>query len=127
MPVLSVPHYYMTHVYAHIVSILGACTDGEAVSVAYLAPSVTPWRYISAALNTSYHNPGIRLIEYDTDNLSIVDYTQYYFDLHTANEGESSIELSSFEVYCLVYKLTMNEFTSRVKPYRLQTEVIKCR
>ena len=99
MPVLSVSHYYMTHVYAHIVSILGACTDGEAVSVAYLAPSVTPWRYISAALNTSYHNPGIRLIEYDTDSLSIVDYTQYYFDLNTANQGESSLELSSSEVY----------------------------
>ena len=99
MPVLSVSNYNMTHVYAVIVSILGVCTDGEAVSVAYLAPSVTPWRYISAALNTSYHNPGIRLIEYDTDNLSIVDYTQYYFDLNTANQGESSLELSSSEVY----------------------------
>ena len=74
-------------------------TDGEALSVAYLAPSVTPWRYISAALNTSYHNPGIRLIEYDTDSLDIVDYTQYYFDLNTANQGESSLEFSLSEVY----------------------------
>lgn len=65
--------------------------DGEAISAAYLAPSVTPWRYVTDDFNQPFHNPGIRLIEYDTDSLSIIDYTQYYFDLQTANQGKFSV------------------------------------
>ena len=81
--------YYITLFCIFI--ILWIRVAGEAISAAYNAPAVTPWRYIAATRNQPYHNPGIRLIEYDTDSLSIVDYTQYYFDLHTANEGKSII------------------------------------
>lgn len=61
---------------------------GDAVSAAFPTPSVTPRRWITDFFSSPFHNPGIRLLEYDTDSLSLVDFTQYYFDLNTANQGK---------------------------------------
>ncbi|XP_021208939.1 acid sphingomyelinase-like phosphodiesterase 3b [Bombyx mori] len=57
------------------------------VSWALLAPSVTPHRYPNDA-----SNPGLRLYKFDTHNGKVLDYTQYYLDLKTANRNIESAQ-----------------------------------
>ncbi|XP_063619740.1 acid sphingomyelinase-like phosphodiesterase 3b [Cydia splendana] len=52
------------------------------VSWALLAPSVSPHREPAGA-----SNPGLRLYKFDTNTGKVLDYTQYYLDLASANRA----------------------------------------
>ena len=51
----------------------------------FIAPSITPWRYVIATETEPPHNPGARLIKYDRQSGRQLDILQYYVDLPTAN------------------------------------------
>ncbi|CAG9794964.1 unnamed protein product [Diatraea saccharalis] len=57
------------------------------VSWALLAPSVSPHR---DPVGSS--NPGLRLYKFDTNTGKVLDYTQYYLDLATANRNAGGAE-----------------------------------
>lgn len=52
----------------------------------FIAPSVTPWRYVLGNETEPPHNPGVRLIKYDRQSGRQLDILQYYVDLPTANK-----------------------------------------
>lgn len=56
----------------------------------YFAPSVTPWRFKIPTLTGMPHNPGIRLVTFNTETGEIDDIFQYYLDLRRANSQQSS-------------------------------------
>lgn len=58
--------------------------DNQPISAAYLAPSVSPWRYESDA---PYHNPGVNLAQFDDEDFTIPDTTQYYVMFKLTYEG----------------------------------------
>ena len=51
----------------------------------FIAPSITPWRYVIATEEEPPHNPGARLIKYDRKSGRHLDILQYYVDLPSAN------------------------------------------
>lgn len=53
----------------------------------FVAPSVTPWRYVTATGASPVHNPGIRLVTYDRTNGKHIDLEQFYLDLEAANNN----------------------------------------
>ncbi|CAK1546239.1 unnamed protein product [Leptosia nina] len=57
------------------------------VSWALLAPSVSPHRELGGS-----SNPGLRLYKFDTDTGKVLDYTQIYLDLATANRADTGAE-----------------------------------
>ncbi|XP_051869609.1 acid sphingomyelinase-like phosphodiesterase 3b isoform X2 [Pristis pectinata] len=59
--------------------------NGSAVSAMFIAPAVTPWKTTLAGLQDGSQNPGIRLFEYDTNTLQILDMVTYYLNLTLAN------------------------------------------
>ncbi|GCB75577.1 hypothetical protein scyTo_0015344 [Scyliorhinus torazame] len=59
--------------------------DGSPVSAMFIAPAVTPWKTTLAGLRDGSQNPGIRLFEYNTDTLQILDMVTYYLNLTFAN------------------------------------------
>ncbi|KAG4079828.1 hypothetical protein HA402_014959 [Bradysia odoriphaga] len=59
---------------------------GKPVSWIMIAPSVTPRK-----TNVLSNNPAMRLYKFDTDTGQVLDYTQYYLDLDSANTlGEAT-------------------------------------
>ncbi|KAH3787782.1 acid sphingomyelinase-like phosphodiesterase 3b [Dreissena polymorpha] len=60
---------------------------GTSMAPIFIAPSVTPWRYVIPNEIGPAHNPGIRLVEYDRTTGRPLDITQYYLDLKTANQN----------------------------------------
>ncbi|XP_067938951.1 acid sphingomyelinase-like phosphodiesterase 3b isoform X2 [Watersipora subatra] len=84
---------FFGHEHNAAVKVLFDEDDKEVVSVAYLCPSITPWRYIAPdGVESPYHNPSVLLYEYDGNQ--IMDYTQYYFDLREANAGKKNVTWS---------------------------------
>ncbi|KAL4233327.1 Acid sphingomyelinase-like phosphodiesterase 3a [Mactra antiquata] len=61
-------------------------SDGQHAAPVFMAPSVTPWRYIIPNKIGPAHNPGIRLVEYDRTTGQHKDLKQYYLDLNKANK-----------------------------------------
>lgn len=61
-------------------------SSGSAVVSLFIAPSVTPWRYVLGNETEPPHNPGVRLIKYDRQSGRQLDILQYYVDLPTANK-----------------------------------------
>ncbi|XP_078087365.1 acid sphingomyelinase-like phosphodiesterase 3b [Mustelus asterias] len=59
--------------------------NGSPVSTMFIAPAVTPWKTTLAGLRDGSQNPGIRLFEYNTDTLQILDVVTYYLNLTFAN------------------------------------------
>ncbi|XP_041049797.1 acid sphingomyelinase-like phosphodiesterase 3b isoform X2 [Carcharodon carcharias] len=59
--------------------------NGFPVSAMFIAPAVTPWKTTLAGLQDGSQNPGIRLFEYNTDTLQILDVVTYYLNLTFAN------------------------------------------
>ncbi|XP_067852604.1 acid sphingomyelinase-like phosphodiesterase 3b isoform X1 [Heptranchias perlo] len=59
--------------------------NGSPVSAMFIAPAVTPWKTTLAGLQDGSQNPGIRLFEYNTDTLQILDMVTYYLNLTFAN------------------------------------------
>lgn len=60
--------------------------DGnKAVSSMLITPGVTPWMTTLPAAKDGANNPGIRLYEYDRNDLTLKDYRQYYLNLPSAN------------------------------------------
>ncbi|WAR21164.1 ASM3B-like protein [Mya arenaria] len=57
----------------------------------FMAPSVTPWRYIIPNVIGPAHNPGIRLVKYERTTGRHLDIQQYYLDLENANNNGSDI------------------------------------
>jgi len=49
----------------------------------FLAPAITPW--FSTVPGVGSNNPGIRLYNYSRQTLHIVDYTQYFLNLSSAD------------------------------------------
>ncbi|CAL4095874.1 unnamed protein product, partial [Meganyctiphanes norvegica] len=58
-------------------------------SVAFLAPSVTPW-HASPVWGGTAINPSVRLYSYNTEH--ILDYTQYHLNLTIANSGVPAVK-----------------------------------
>ena len=58
---------------------------GSAVVSLFIAPSITPWRYVIVSETEPPHNPGARLIKYDRQSGRQLDILQYYVDLPAAN------------------------------------------
>ncbi|KAL3857501.1 hypothetical protein ACJMK2_012167 [Sinanodonta woodiana] len=52
----------------------------------FIAPSITPWRYIIGSEIEPKHNPGARLVKYDRESGRQYDIQQYYVDLPQANK-----------------------------------------
>uniref|UniRef100_A0A2P2HZX6 Acid sphingomyelinase-like phosphodiesterase 3b n=1 Tax=Hirondellea gigas TaxID=1518452 RepID=A0A2P2HZX6_9CRUS len=75
-----------SHVYGHLHTDTFRIFAGEdglsSGSVAFIAPSVTPWQGGKIYGGTSI-NPSVRLYSYD--ELSVVDYVQYHLNLTRAN------------------------------------------
>ncbi|KAF2359321.1 Calcineurin-like phosphoesterase domain ApaH type [Trinorchestia longiramus] len=75
-----------SHVYGHLHTdsfrIYGSIDAGTS-SVAFMAPSLTPWQANMTFGGTAI-NPSLRLYSYDS--ISILDYTQYHLNLTRANE-----------------------------------------
>lgn len=60
-------------------------SKGSAVASLFIAPSVTPWRYVIGNETEPPHYPGARLIKYDRRSGRQLDLIQYYVDLSEAN------------------------------------------
>ncbi|RZF35548.1 hypothetical protein LSTR_LSTR014851, partial [Laodelphax striatellus] len=60
--------------------------QGQPVSWMLMAPAVTPRRTNSGSAN----NQGLRLYKFDTDTGQVLDYTQYYLDLESANSRDQA-------------------------------------
>lgn len=68
--------------------------SGQNSAPLFIAPSVTPWRYVIPNKIGPAHNPGIRLVEYDRTTGINTDIKQYYLDLTKANkDGVADWEL----------------------------------
>lgn len=59
--------------------------NGNIIQSILLAPGVTPWATTLGGVVNGSNNPGIRLVEYDKDTMNLMDFTQFYIDLSTAN------------------------------------------
>ncbi|KOB79098.1 Uncharacterized protein OBRU01_01140 [Operophtera brumata] len=69
---------------------VGVARCNRPVSWAFLAPSVSPHRDPAGS-----SNPGLRLYKFDTNTGKVLDYTQYYLDLATANRNVGAVEWSA--------------------------------
>uniref|UniRef100_A0A1I8NMJ2 Sphingomyelin phosphodiesterase C-terminal domain-containing protein n=1 Tax=Stomoxys calcitrans TaxID=35570 RepID=A0A1I8NMJ2_STOCA len=92
-----------------------------------MSPSVTP-RKMSVGSN----NPAMRLYKFDTDSGQVLDYTQYYMDLQTANTlGEPNwvpeynlthyyalSDISAISLHNFVDRFTSNDGSWFAKYYR---------
>ncbi|KAM3961013.1 cyclic GMP-AMP phosphodiesterase SMPDL3A [Aphomia sociella] len=89
-------------------------SDGQPVSWALLAPSVTPRGAGSIS------NPGLRLYKFDSISGKVLDYTQYYLDV-TNNRGELhwSIEYNLTQYYGLreVSATSLDALAERIRNY----------
>ena len=70
----------------------------EAQSVAFMAPSVTPWLPVGGV------NPGLRLYEYSSSGIE--DYWQYYLNLSTSNENTDTPEWQLLYQATETYQIT---------------------
>ncbi|XP_037301481.1 acid sphingomyelinase-like phosphodiesterase 3a, partial [Manduca sexta] len=86
------------------------------VSWALLAPSVSPHRDPSGS-----SNPGLRLYKFDTNTGKVLDYTQYYLDLATANRNVGAAEWTA------EYNLTQYYGLHEVSPISLHNLADKLR
>uniref|UniRef100_A0A336LRH4 CSON015030 protein n=1 Tax=Culicoides sonorensis TaxID=179676 RepID=A0A336LRH4_CULSO len=78
--------------------------DGKPVSWMMVAPSLTPRK-----MNVGSNNPALRLYKFDTDTGQVLDYSQYYLDLASANlNNEPDWQLE----YNLTYYYGLTEVTS---------------
>lgn len=70
-----------------------------------MAPSVTPWRYVTSTEVGPAHNPGIRLVTYDRTTGRHIELEQYYLDLETANRNSNAtwmLEYKAGTAYSLI-------------------------
>ncbi|XP_061396134.1 acid sphingomyelinase-like phosphodiesterase 3b, partial [Musca vetustissima] len=100
---------------------------GTPVSWMMMSPSVTP-RKMSVGSN----NPAMRLYKFDTDSGQVLDYTQYYMDLQSANLlGEPNwvpeynlthyyalSDISAISLHNFVDRFTSNDGSWFAKYYR---------
>ena len=73
--------------------------SGNPSAPVFIAPSVTPWKYIPTAPE---HNPGIRLVKYDRHTGKHLEIRQYYLDIVAANQSGNAtwrLEYNTSEVY----------------------------
>lgn len=108
------------------------------VSWTLMAPSVSPHRDPAGS-----SNPGLRLYKFDTNTGKVLDYTQYYLDLATANRNVGAAEwtaeynltqyynlheVSAFSLHNLADKLRIgtphetNLFTKYLRAYNVRHE-----
>lgn len=84
----------------------------------FIAPSVTPWRYVISSGPGPAHNPGIRLIKYDRTTGKHLDIKQYYLNLETAN-------MAGFATWQLEYKASDVYKLSDLTPSNLHSLIEK--
>lgn len=81
------------------------CSLGTPAVGLFIAPSVTPWRYVTSTRIGPAHNPGIRLVKYDRTTGRHLGIEQYYLDLEASNEANETavwtLEYDSSSTYGL--------------------------
>jgi sphingomyelin phosphodiesterase acid-like 3 len=60
--------------------------EGTQAVTQFTAPSVTPWRYKIPTTTGDPHNPGVRLVRYNSTTGQHFDYVQYYINLTDSNK-----------------------------------------
>ncbi|OCT92068.1 acid sphingomyelinase-like phosphodiesterase 3b isoform X1 [Xenopus laevis] len=60
--------------------------SGTPISSMFIAPGVTPWKTTLPGVENGANNPGIRVVEYDRQNLQVFDIVTYYLNLTYANK-----------------------------------------
>jgi len=78
--------------------------NGQPAAPIFIAPSVTPWRYVIPSETGPAHNPGVRLVSYDKQTGKHQEISQYYLDLNKANENGTDdweLEYRTSDVYSL--------------------------
>ncbi|KAG8451190.1 hypothetical protein GDO86_003444 [Hymenochirus boettgeri] len=61
--------------------------SGTPVNSMFIAPGVTPWKTTLPGVENGANNPGIRVVEYDRQNLQVLDMVTYYLNLTYANKA----------------------------------------
>lgn len=64
----------------------------------FIAPSVTPWTFITKTFRSPNRNPGVRLVNYDRQDGKHLDITQYYLPLTKANSKMPGLWLKAYSV-----------------------------
>ncbi|XP_052893470.1 acid sphingomyelinase-like phosphodiesterase 3a [Anopheles moucheti] len=73
---------------------------GKPVSWMMIAPSISPRR------SSESNNPAMRLYKFDTDTGQVLDYTQYYLDLESANKLEEAVWQPEYNLTTYYYGLS---------------------
>ncbi|KAM8977410.1 acid sphingomyelinase-like phosphodiesterase 3b [Pelodytes ibericus] len=58
---------------------------GNPISCMFIAPGISPWKTTLPGVENGANNPGIRVFEYDRNNLQVLDMVTYYLNLTFAN------------------------------------------
>ncbi|GFT84891.1 acid sphingomyelinase-like phosphodiesterase 3b [Nephila pilipes] len=74
---------------------------GTSKGSAFIAPPVSPWHDDQSSYSLPV-NPSVRLVRYFTESGGLLDYTQYYLDLDTANCRQKVIWGFNFKTDLLI-------------------------
>ncbi|CRL00115.1 CLUMA_CG013396, isoform A [Clunio marinus] len=87
---------------------------GKPVSWIMIAPSITPRKMLGGS-----NNPAMRLYKFETDTGQVLDYTQYYLDLESANSRKDGAPAWQSEYNLTTYYHGLGEISREISAVSL--------